>query len=80
MNTYLKKWGEKYPPFFLVDNNASTWGKYFGPYKIQAPESILEIPEKERTVIICTMYYDAIEKQLDGMGVSYQCFWDQYYL
>ena len=78
--TYLDQWEEKYPPAFLIDNNSEIWGVVRGGYEIKSPEAILEIPEDERIVLICNMYYDAVAKQLNEMGVRYDYFWDQYYI
>jgi len=77
---YMESWGEKYPPAFLVDNNSKAWGMEAYGFEIKSPNSILEIPEQERSVWICNQYYDAVGKQLRDMGIEYQCYWDLYYL
>ncbi|MDD6193873.1 MAG: hypothetical protein PUB19_03120 [Lachnospiraceae bacterium] len=76
---YMTSWGGKYPPAFFVDNNQEHWGKEIFGIPIKSPQEILSIPEDERTVLICNMYYDAIGQQLQEMGVPYQKYIDHYY-
>jgi len=80
VKNYLESWGEDYPPAFLVDNNSKIWGEERLGYIVKSPQSILEIPENERNVWICNQYYDPIGEQLTKMGISYECYWDHYYL
>lgn len=77
---YMQAFGEKYPPLFLVDNNEKAWGIKRLGFEVKNPEAILEIPEEQRSVWICNMYYDAIGLQLDKMSVRYNCYFDHYYL
>ena len=77
---YLDAWGDAFPPAFLVDNSSKLWGKTRLEYEVKSPQSILEIPEDKRNVWICNQYYDPIGEQLTKMGISYQCYWDHYYL
>lgn len=67
---YMKKYGGKYRPAFLVDNDESKWGKYRLGIEIRQPEAILKVPEKKRVVIICSYYYNEIEKQLKDMHIA----------
>lgn len=66
---YMKKYGNKYRPAFLVDNDESKWGRFRRGIEICNPEAILEIPEEKRKIIICSYYYKEISKQLEDMGV-----------
>lgn len=77
---YMDEFGEKYPPAFLVDNGEHRWGETFHDLPICSPEKILEVPEEERTVLICCAFYDEIGRQLQEMGVSYHEYMDHYYL
>jgi sugar phosphate isomerase/epimerase len=77
---FLRVWGYKYWPEFLVDNNPNIWGMMLADIEIKAPQDILEIPPEYRNVVICSTYYDAIGSQLEQMGIAYECFWDQYYI
>lgn len=67
---YMKKYGRKYRPAFLVDNDDSKWEKSRMGIEIKKPEAILEVPENRRRLIICSYYYPEIEKQLQAMGVT----------
>lgn len=77
---YMSTWGENYKPVFCVDNNPDMWGKTLFGVEVKKPEAILEVPEPERNVWICNMYYRQIAAQLDEMGVKAQWFNDQYIL
>jgi len=77
---YMDAFGKKYPPAFLVDNNPKVWGTERLGLMVKKPEAILEVPENERSVWICNMYYDAIGMQLAQMGIEYECYFDHYYL
>ena len=67
---YMKKWGSRYRPAFLVDNDENKWGRSRMGIEIREPEKILEIPEEKRHLIICSFYYKEIEKQLREMGIT----------
>ncbi len=77
---YMNAFGDKYPPEFLVDNNPKVWGTKRLGLMVKQPEAILEVPENERSVWICNMYYDAVGIQLTQMGIEYECYFDHYYL
>lgn len=66
---YMKKYGDKYRPAFLVDNDENKWGRSRMGISIRKPEEILEVPEEKRKLIICSYYYREISEQLDGMGI-----------
>lgn len=66
---YMKKYGRAYPPAFLVDNDPKKWGTVRQNIDIKRPQDILRIAASKRHVIICSIYYREIEKQLHEMGV-----------
>lgn len=66
---YMEKWGKKYPPDFLVDNDKNRWGRKRLGIPVRSPEEILKVPEEERRLIICSFYYKEIQKQLEQMGI-----------
>lgn len=66
---YMKKWGSRYRPDFLVDNDENKWERQRMGIPIKSPEEILKVPEKRRRLIICSFYYKEIQKQLDQMGI-----------
>lgn len=67
---YMKKYGDRYRPAFLVDNDKNKWERTRMGIEIKRPEAILEIPDSKRLVIICSYYYKEIEPQLVSMGIS----------
>jgi len=67
---YMKKYGDKYRPAYLVDNDKNKWGRSRMGIEIKAPEELLKIPAEKRKLIICSYYYKEIEKQLEEMGIS----------
>ena len=67
---YMKKYGSKYKPAFLVDNDENKWGRSRMGIEIRDPAAILEIPEEKRRLIICSFYYREIEEQLKKMGIQ----------
>lgn len=77
---YMRVFGDKYPPYFAVDNRQSRWDTELLGVSIKNPQEILSVPEEERNVVICCMYYDAIEAQLREMGVAYEEFHDRYFV
>jgi lipopolysaccharide cholinephosphotransferase len=72
---YMKKFGNKYRPTFLVDNDKSKWGKMKMGIEIRDPKAIFMVPESKRKLIVCSYYYKEIEKQLQEMKVlDYQIY------
>lgn len=67
---YMKKYGRAYPPAFVADNDENKWGTTRRGVLIQKPETILNVSEGERHLIICSVHYRAIEQQLLQMGVK----------
>lgn len=71
-DVYMRDFGSKYPPFFVVDNNAALWGTDKLGIPIRSPRDILGIPEEGREIILCNAYYEDNIKQLHDMGID-QC-------
>lgn len=69
MEDYMKKWGNRYRPEFLVDNDENKWDRQRFGIPIKPPEEIKKIPEGKRRLIICSFYYKEIQKQLEQMGI-----------
>ena len=67
---YMKKWGSRYRPVFLVDNDENKRGRSRMGIEIKSPKALLEISAEKRHLIICSFYYKEIEKQLREMGVT----------
>lgn len=66
---YMKKYGKKYAPMFLVDNDKAKWGTKKHGIDVKNPNEILKIPKEKLRIIICSIYYREIEEQLKQMGV-----------
>lgn len=77
---YMNIFGDKYPPHFAVDNGQQRWNTEVLGVPVKNPQEILKVPEEERNVVICCMYYDAIGTQLREMGVGYSEFQDRYFV
>lgn len=67
---YMKRYGSRYRPAFLVDNDSGKWGRMRLGIEVKSPQELLKLAPDKRHVIICSYYYDEIEKQLRQMGVS----------
>lgn len=67
---YMKKYGSKYRPDLLIDNDKQKWGaKKFG-IPIREPGVLKEFPAEEVHLILCSFYYKEIERQLSDMGIA----------
>ncbi len=75
---YMKKWGNRYRPDFLVDNDENKWGRQRFGIPIKEPGEILKIPKEKRRLILCSFYYKEIEKQLAQMGIQDYCVYVQH--
>lgn len=75
---FLERWGEKYPPFCLTDNNEALWNKQKDGVSIIAPSRLAEAPYCNHRVLICNQYYAQIRRQLEEMGITYDCYYDEY--
>lgn len=71
---YLNRYGEKYPPAFLVDNDKKKWGSYWGKFMVEDPEILKMIPKEQLHLVICNRFYCDIAEQLEEMGI------EEYYL
>ena len=80
LGEYMRVFGEQYPPYFAVDNGSARWNTEILGVPVKNPQEILAVPEEERNVVICCMYYDAIGTQLREMGITYNEFQDRYFV
>ncbi|HCL4449593.1 TPA: TDP-N-acetylfucosamine:lipid II N-acetylfucosaminyltransferase [Clostridium botulinum] len=66
---------EKYEIIYFCDNAKNKWGKDFCGIEIISPQSLEKDGLKNIQVIITSMYYNEIGKQLENMGIkNYQVF------
>jgi len=67
---YMNKYGNRFKPLFVVDNNPQKWNTERNGVCIKPPEEILNIPKDNLNLIICSIYYREISKQLEKMGIE----------
>jgi len=67
---YMEKYGRKYRPDFLVDNDENKWGRYRMGIEICDPKELQKLAKGKYHLIICSFYYKEIAKQLDEMGIQ----------
>lgn len=75
---FMRQWGEKYPPAYLTDNNAALWGTQKLGVSVIAPAQLTQEPYCSHRVMICNQYYTQIRRQLEEMGIAYDCYYDEY--
>lgn len=69
LDAYMKRYGKKFKPSFLVDNNCSKWGNKKYGVSIKSPDELVKGGQKLH-VIICSIYFPEISKQLMSMGIK----------
>ncbi len=67
---YMEKYGVDYKPSFAVDNNEDLWGTQKCGIEIKSPNEILNIPQEDLWLFICTANSDEIENQVTDMGIK----------
>lgn len=67
---YMEKYGNKYRPFCLIDNDENKWGRSRMGIEICSPQKLTELPKDSYHLIICSFYYKEIAKQLETMGIT----------
>lgn len=71
---YLNHEGKKYPPKFIVDNDEKKWKTSVHGIPVKQPHSVLTVPRDNLCLLICSIHYREIAKQLRSMGI------DKYYI
>lgn len=67
---YLANVDKKYYPLFIVDNDKNKWNTKINDFKVCSPQEILKIPKEEQYIVICSVYYKEIIKQLKDMKIE----------
>lgn len=67
---YMEKYGGKYRPAYLIDNDENKWERRRMGIEICSPQKLLELPKDKYKLIICSFYYKEIGKQLEKMGIT----------
>lgn len=63
---YMGKYGLKYPPKFVVDNDEAKWGHKIAGVKVCSPDVL----RSKNCVLICSQAFKEISEQLDELGVE----------
>ena len=67
---YMEKYGGKYRPAYLIDNDENKWERRRMGIEICSPQKLLELPKDKYKLIICSFYYKEIGRQLEKMGIT----------
>ena len=70
---YMRRFGTRYRPAFLVDNGKNKWGKTVHGIMVHDPKELLRFPQEKIRVIICNIYFREIAQQLEDMGITDYC-------
>lgn len=70
LEDYMRRYGKRFRPSFIVDNDRRKWGKCIHGIMVHTPEKLKEMPKETLRVIVCNIYYREIEKQLKELGVE----------
>lgn len=65
---YLKRYGNRFPPAYAIDNNSKRWGTKKSGIEVFAPEKLQEEKEEDVLIIICAKNYQCIVTQLKEAG------------
>ncbi len=74
---YLDKYGDAYPPAFIVDNNSDKWGSRVKGIEVRGPEALGSLTPKSYRVVVAVNHFEPIAEQLERIGVgpeSYRIF------
>ncbi|WP_053831626.1 LicD family protein [Paraclostridium bifermentans] len=69
LDAYMSRYGKKFKPSFLVDNDCNKWGTQKYGISIKSPDELLKSGQKLH-VIICSIYFPEISRQLSNMGIK----------
>ncbi len=67
---YLEKYGEKYRPAVIVDNDPDKWGCEKNGIEVQNPNMIAGLVPGTYRVVIAVKYFEPIVDQLRSMGIG----------
>lgn len=67
---YMERYGEKYPPRYVCDNNPKLWGTEFCGLRVHSPDDLKLLPEDCAVFVCNAIYYQDIEQQLSDMGIK----------
>jgi phosphorylcholine metabolism protein LicD/2-polyprenyl-3-methyl-5-hydroxy-6-metoxy-1,4-benzoquinol methylase len=71
---YMQNFGRKFRPLFIVDNDQTKWNTKKHGVVIKSPKEVLSFNKDEIRLVICSIHFREIGKQLEQMGI------DEYYI
>ncbi|MBR1877016.1 MAG: LicD family protein [Lachnospiraceae bacterium] len=80
LRIWLERFGLRKQVICTFDNDPAKWGKRLYDVEVRNPEELPGLLGDNSRVIICSLWYDEIWKQLSAMGIEdYYVFLDEYY-
>lgn len=67
---YLTKYGETYPPEFIVDNSSDKWGSNVNGIEVRNPDSLKSLIAGTFRVVVAVNNFEPIVEQLERMGIG----------
>ena len=71
---FLDKYGDRYVPEFIIDNNEQIWGTFKRKIEIKSPSVISNIDYENYRIIITVAKYEEIINQLKELGIPKECY------
>ena len=71
-NHYMRYFGDRRLPDYIIDNNDKKWGMELNGCKIVGPDILKSMKEEEVQILICNIYYREIIGQIKKLG-GYSC-------
>lgn len=67
---YLDKYGDSYPPFFIIDNDTDKWGSRIRGIEVRSPVALSGLVTGSYRVVIAVKSFAVIAEQLESVGVT----------
>jgi hypothetical protein len=66
---YMSKYGGKYKPAFVVDNNPDKWGRECQGVIVRRPGDLRMVPPEDIWLIMTTKHVEEVAKQVGDYGI-----------
>lgn len=67
---YFEKYGKRYAPLFIIDNNSEKWGTLKNGIEIKSPTELNNLEKETYRVVIAIANFMPIIRQLQSMGLN----------